>query len=94
MTVVDYPRLAEVRFTVVPPEYLKRPNYEKNVLPGRVKVMQGSILQLQMRPKSKLERLELTLAFDVETKGKETATRQVAIAGHATRTGGIASKQR
>ncbi|HEY2251935.1 MAG TPA: hypothetical protein VGH74_12775, partial [Planctomycetaceae bacterium] len=77
VTVVEFPTLAEVQFTVIPPTYLNRPNYEKNVIPGRVKVMQGSTLQLQVRPKSPLERLELTLAFDVEEKGKDAATRQV-----------------
>lgn len=81
VTAVEFPTLAEVRFTVVPPAYLKRPIYEKNVIPGRVKVMQGSTLQLQMRPKSALERLELTLTFDGEAPGKDSATEVRSLTG-------------
>ncbi len=77
VTVVEFPALAEVQFTIVPPAYLNRPKYEKNLIPGRVKVMQGSTLQLQVRPKSPVERLELSLAFDADEPGTDAATRQV-----------------
>lgn len=64
VTVVDYPSLAEVRFTIIAPAYLNRPNVEKTIIPSRLKVMQGSLLQLQMRPKEPLQSLELTVAPD------------------------------
>lgn len=77
VTVVDYPTLAEVRFTVIAPAYLNRPNVEKAIIPGRLKVMQGSLLQLQMRPKEPLQRLELTITPEVESQEKSPAKAQV-----------------
>ncbi|HUQ71591.1 MAG TPA: hypothetical protein VM165_18830 [Planctomycetaceae bacterium] len=74
ITAVDFPALAEVRFTVVAPAYLNRPDYEKTVIPSRVKVVQGSRLELAMRPKETLERLELTLVSGAESG---TTARQV-----------------
>ncbi|MEK6258646.1 MAG: hypothetical protein AABP62_08500 [Planctomycetota bacterium] len=77
VTVVDYPELAEVRFTIVAPAYLNRPNVEKTIIPGRLKVMQGSLLQLQMRPKAPLQRLELTIAPDTVSDGQPPAKAQI-----------------
>jgi hypothetical protein len=79
VTVVDYPELAEVRFTIVSPEYLKRPNVDKSIIPGRLKVMQGSLLQLQMRPKEPLQRLELAIARDAVSDGQSPAKPQINI---------------
>jgi hypothetical protein len=76
VTVVDYPELAEVRFTIVAPAYLNRPNVEKSIIPGRLKVIQGSLLQLKMRPKEPLERLILTIALDVASDGQPLAKAQ------------------
>ena len=77
VTVIDYPALAEVRFIVIAPTYLNRPNVDKTMIPGRIKVMQGSMLQLQMRPKASLERLELAIAPDAEPKDNSAATSMV-----------------
>ena len=77
VTVVDYPMLAEVRFTIIAPAYLNRPNVEKTIIPGRLKVMQGSLLQLQMRPKAALQRLELTVTPEVNAAEKSSATPQI-----------------
>lgn len=70
VTVVDYPELAEVKFTIMAPAYLHRPNVEKSVIPGRLKVMQGSVLNLQLRPKSHLQRLDLAVALDNLVEGQ------------------------
>lgn len=77
VTVVDYPVLAEVRFTVIAPAYLNRPNVEKTIIPGRLKVMQGSLLQLQMRPKGELQRLEMTIAPDAAPDEQSPANPQI-----------------
>lgn len=76
VTVVDYPVLAEVRLTVISPAYLNRPNVEKTILPGRLKVMQGSLLQLQMRPKAVLHRFELTVTPEAVAEENSTAKPQ------------------
>jgi hypothetical protein len=73
VTVVDYPELAEVRLTIVAPAYLHRPNVEKTIFPGRLKVMQGSVLQLRMRPKTPLERLELRATPEGDSEGQPPA---------------------
>ncbi|MBI1310888.1 hypothetical protein GC176_06230 [bacterium] len=71
VTAIDYPELAEVRLTVTPPEYVDRPPYEKTVIPSRVKVVQGSQLELLMKPVESLERLELQLIEHVRGPGGE-----------------------
>jgi hypothetical protein len=63
VTVIDYPALAEVQFTVTSPDYIDRPPFEKTLIPGRVRVAQGSQLELAMKPVEELDRLELTLTF-------------------------------
>ena len=75
--VVDYPALAEVRFTIVAPAYLNRPNVEKTIIPGRLEVMQGSLLQLQLRPNGPLQRLEMTIAPDAVADEQPAAKPQI-----------------
>lgn len=74
---VDYPALADVRLTIVAPAYLNRSNVEKTVIPNRLKVIQGSALQLQLRPKQPLERLELSIVPDSDAQGKSSTNRQL-----------------
>lgn len=76
VTVVDYPELAEVRLTIVAPAYLHRPNVEKTIFPGRLKVMQGSVLQLRMRPKAPLRRLVLSVTPETDSEGQPRAKAQ------------------
>ncbi|MCA9072620.1 MAG: hypothetical protein KDA84_27040, partial [Planctomycetaceae bacterium] len=64
VTALDYPRLDEIRFTVIPPAYLKREVYEKSWIPSRVKVVQGSRLLLVMKPDMPLERFDVKLAHE------------------------------
>lgn len=59
--VIDYPALAEVRLKVTAPDYVNRPPIEKTVIPNRVRVVQGSRLELLMKPVAELERLDLAL---------------------------------
>lgn len=62
--VIDHPALGEVRLTVTAPAYVDRTNYEKTVIPSRVRVIQGSRLELLMKPVASLERLELKLTME------------------------------
>ncbi len=62
--VIDHPALGEVRLTVTAPKYADRPKYEKSLIPSRVRVIQGSRLELMMKPVDALERLELALTIE------------------------------
>ena len=73
VTVVDYPSFAEVRITVISPAYLNRPDVEKSIFPARLKVPQGSLMKLEILPKGPLERLELTVSPESDSKDKTTA---------------------
>lgn len=66
ITAIDPPEISEVRLTVTAPEYVDRPPYEKSLIPGRVKAIQGSRLTLEMRSEAELERFELLLTSDDE----------------------------
>ncbi len=72
ITAVDPPELSAVRLTVTAPEYVDRPAYEKSLLPGRVKAIQGSRLTLEMRSEAELARFELLMTRDNEA-GKQVA---------------------
>lgn len=61
VTAIDYPLLDEISFRVIPPAYLDRSLYEKTWIPSRVKVAEGSRLELLMKPDIPLERFELKL---------------------------------
>ena len=67
ITAIDPPEISEVRLIVSSPDYVDRPPYEKSLLPGRVKAIQGSRLTLEMRSEAKLERFELLLTTDDES---------------------------
>jgi len=62
--VIDHPTLGEVRLTVTAPKYVDRAKYEKTLIPSRVRVIQGSRLELMMKPAEALERLELALTME------------------------------
>lgn len=62
--VIDHPALGEVRLTVTAPKYADRPKYEKSLIPSRVRVIQGSRLELMMKPVDVLERMELALTIE------------------------------
>jgi hypothetical protein len=81
VTVIDYPAFSEVQLTVTAPEYTDRPPYEKNVIPRRIRVVQGSLLQLRMKPVEALERLELN--FELNLAGHETEERQLVLSPEA-----------
>lgn len=61
VTAIDFPTLAQVRLTVTPPKYVSRDVIQKTLIPGRIRVIQGSMLNLKIRPDAPLEHFELRL---------------------------------
>ena len=59
--VIDYPEIESIEFKVVAPAYANRPDVIKDRLPRRIKVIQGTQLEVAIRPKETLERLVLSL---------------------------------
>ena len=79
---IDFPEIAEVRFSIEFPEYTDRPSVHRDLIPRRVKVVQGSMLDLSIKPLEPLQRLSISLAApepstrsaesDGETAGETT----------------------
>lgn len=63
VTAIDYPELEEVQLTVTAPEYVDREPFEKTLIPGRIRAIQGSHLKLEMRPNAELASFNLQLTF-------------------------------
>ena len=59
LKVIDYPEIGEVQFKIASPAYVGRPDDKKLFIPRRIKVIQGSTLQLAIRPPSRVGRLVL-----------------------------------
>ncbi|MCA9084359.1 MAG: hypothetical protein KDA81_09905, partial [Planctomycetaceae bacterium] len=59
--VIDYPEFSDVELVVTPPKYVDRPAYRKNLIPNRVRAVQGSQLTLAVRPANPVGSLELEL---------------------------------
>ena len=89
VTAIDYPALSEIRMTVTPPEYVDEPATEKTLIPGRLRAMQGSQLELAMKPEQELKSLTLVLtllAKEVAVSVAESTTGDLAVnedAAHA-----------
>lgn len=63
VTAIDFPALSEIRMTVTPPKYVDEPVAEKTLIPGRIRAVQGSQLELAMRPEQELKSLTLLLTI-------------------------------
>lgn len=75
VTAIDYPELEEVQLTVTPPEYVDRSPYRKSVIPGRIKVVEGSRMELAMKPAAALECCVLELTeFRTDSAGATVET--------------------
>ena len=61
VTVIDHPTLEEVQFQVTPPSYIDQPAIEKTLIPSRLRVPQGSVLEVAMKPSTDLESLTIDL---------------------------------
>ncbi|MFG0334783.1 MAG: hypothetical protein ACF8TS_15620, partial [Maioricimonas sp. JB049] len=76
VSAVDYPVLEDVELTITAPSYVDRPAYEKRLIPHRVKVVQGSLLELRLKPDAPLENLALQLTLggsgDADEPQKQT----------------------
>lgn len=75
ITAIDYPELKDVQLTVTPPKYVDEPPIEKSLIPGRLRAVQGSQLELAVRPQVGLESFSLQIAIPVS--GSESAVASV-----------------
>ena len=76
--VIDYPDIDQVKLIVSPPKYVNRPDIEKQFIPRRMKVTQGTIFNLAMKPRDPVERLVVSVLKDDndvnETSGSKEDT--------------------
>ncbi len=79
LTAIDYPELKDVRLTVTPPKYVDEPVAEKTLIPSRLRAVQGSQLELAIKPQVELKSLTLQIsvpsAKPVEAANEEQADR-------------------
>ncbi|WP_372716505.1 hypothetical protein [Novipirellula sp.] len=59
---IDYPEIAELQFSIEFPEYTDRPSVHRDLLPRRIKVVQGSNLTLAIKPLEAPQRLSISIA--------------------------------
>ncbi|WP_345323206.1 hypothetical protein [Novipirellula rosea] len=59
---IDYPEIAELQFLIEFPEYTDRPSVHRDLLPRRIKVVQGSNLTLAIKSLEPLQRLSISLS--------------------------------
>ncbi|GAA5509558.1 hypothetical protein [Novipirellula caenicola] len=59
---IDYPEIAELQFSIEFPEYTDRPSVHRDLLPRRIKVVQGSYLTLAIKPLESPQRLSISIA--------------------------------
>lgn len=71
VNVIDHPSLSEVQLTITAPEYVNRPVYEKSLIPARIRVIQGSRLELLMKPAGPLERFDLAITLENDSNSSE-----------------------
>ncbi len=62
LTAIDYPELKDVRLTVTPPKYVDDPVAEKTLIPSRLRAVQGSRLELAIKPQVELKSLTLLIS--------------------------------
>ncbi len=74
VTAIDFPKLSEVRLTVTPPRYVDEPPSEKTLIPGRIRAIQGSELELAMKPEQELKSLTLMLTIPRPANEAEATT--------------------
>lgn len=71
IVVADRPQLGEVRVTLTPPAYTRKEPKVINKLPRRVTVLEGSSVEIALKPKQPLK--SLTLKFSPELSEQLTA---------------------
>ena len=71
LTAIDYPELKEVHLTVTPPSYVDEPPTEKTLIPSRLRAVQGSQMELAIKPQIDLKSLTLKVAVPVAATSSE-----------------------
>ena len=67
LTAIDFPELKDVRLTITPPKYVDEAVSEKTLIPSRLRAVQGSQLELAIRPQIDLKSLTLRIAVPAES---------------------------
>lgn len=62
LRVIDFPDIDELRFTATAPAYSQRSIVEKDHLPRRLKVLEGTQLTLMIKPQQRLRRMVMIAA--------------------------------
>lgn len=65
LTAIDFPELKEVHLTVTPPSYVDEPPSEKTLIPSRLRAVQGSRMELAIKPQIELQSLTLKVVIPV-----------------------------
>lgn len=73
VTAIDFPTMEEVKLTVTSPSYIRQEPLQKSLIPGRLRVFQGSTLNLAMKPNGTLKNLVLMLTMGQANKSDEAA---------------------
>ncbi|MEZ6088349.1 MAG: hypothetical protein R3C05_10055 [Pirellulaceae bacterium] len=60
---IDYPELEQIQLTIEFPEYTGKESVHRDRFPHRMKVVQGSILRLAMKPVEPLQQCVLALSY-------------------------------
>jgi hypothetical protein len=69
---IDFPELRDIRLTVTPPAYVDEPAAEKTLIPSRLRAVQGSHLELAIKPQVDLKSLRLNIAVPVAQNAEVT----------------------
>ncbi len=67
LRVIDFPEVAEVDFSIDFPEYTDRERISRDRIPRRIKVIQGSTLNLSLKPAEPLKVMRVSLAKPDQT---------------------------
>ncbi|KAA5539023.1 hypothetical protein FYK55_25680 [Roseiconus nitratireducens] len=73
LRVIDFPELAEVKFAIDFPEYTRQDPVQRDRLPRRVKVAQGSTLRLSLKPLEPLKQLSLAVTHLDRSTGENSS---------------------
>ena len=76
VTVVDRPELSGVRFRVIPPDYTKQEQIELKKLPRKVTVVEGSSVEIALRPRGAETRVVLRLVKVRHPNSEELLSRE------------------
>lgn len=76
---IDFPELRDVRLTLTPPKYVDEPAAEKTLIPSRLRAVQGSYMELAIKPQVELKSLTLKIAIPVAQSDSTPSENEVPV---------------